>query len=348
MILRSAMAAAALLTLSACDRGPAPVSETEAVSADTPEACPFRIAKALCQDEKLSGLYGRMKAELGAAAATVSAEGKKIIADNQAAWVEAQRLSCGVEKEAPSLTAEQQTCMESALTDRLNNAAEAVQKIGPFVFQRVEINKTTPVDKNSTGVAMLGDDAPNTVTADVDYPRIDGDTPVAQKFNSLVAQAPRFKAEDNTEESVKYKIAYAGPDLISVRFDMYDNTIGTAHPNTGAKAINFNIKTLAPLKAEDVFKAGSGWEDFLAARAAASVTKTLKAMDETYPAIAPAELRAAAADPANWAITDNALVLVFSEEAMGSHAVGQQEASVPWADLKRFLSPTAPAPINKS
>jgi hypothetical protein len=312
------------------------------------EACPFKIATALCKSEKLSGLYGKIKADFGQASAAVSAEGKKIMADNQRAWFEAQRLSCGADPNATTLTPDQETCMESALSDRIKNAASAVEKVGPFLFQRVEVSDASKVDQSALGIAGGLDDAPSTVTTDIEYPRIDANSPAAQKFNSLVAQRPRFKSGDNTEEAVKYKIAYASPDLISVRFDMYDNTIGAAHPNTGAKALNFNMKTQAPLKAADVFKPGSGWETFLATRASAAITKELKQQDETNPGVSAADLRPYVADPANWAISDQGLVLIFSEDAMGSHAAGRHETMLPWIELKRFIAPGAPAPMNKS
>jgi hypothetical protein len=198
------------------------------------------------------------------------------------------------------------------------------------------------------GIAAMSDDLPATVSTDIEYPRIDDKSPAAQKFNSLVAQAPRFKAGDNTEEAVKYEVVYASPDLISVRFDMYDNTVGAAHPNTGAKALNFNMKTQAPLTAADVFKPGSGWEAFLAKRAASDITGQLKQADPSNPAIGAAQLRPFVADPGNWAISDQGLVLIFSEDAMGSYAVGRRQATVPWPDLKRFVTPGAPAPMNKS
>lgn len=327
--------------LIACE--PKERAATSTAPAAEREACPFKIATALCKSEKLSGLYSRIKADFGQASAAVSAEGKKIMEDNQRAWFEAQRLSCGADPNATTLTPEQETCMESALSDRLKNAANAVQKIGPFLFQRVEVSNATKVDKS--GMTVLAEEAPDTVATDIEYPRIDSNAPAAQKFNALVAQQPRFKPGDNTEEAVKYKIAYASPDLISVRFDMYDSTVGAAHPNTGAKALNFNMKTQAPLKAAEVFKAGSGWENFLAGRSADAITKELKAADETYPGVSASDLRPYVADPANWAITDQGLVLIFSEEAMGSHAAGQHEATVPWSDLKRFIAPGAPVPV---
>ena len=78
------------------------------------------------------------------------------------------------------------------------------------------------------------------------------------------------------------------------------------------------------------------------------MTKILKGFDDSLPATAPGDLLSAVSDPGKWAITDKALILLFSEEDMGSHAVGGKEVAVPWSELKQYLNPAAPAPIKAS
>ncbi|MEJ0022466.1 MAG: hypothetical protein WDN76_02850 [Alphaproteobacteria bacterium] len=341
----TALAAMAMM-LSACDRGHE-VSHAVAPSADAStavvETCPQ--TSLLCRDPQLAAIRDQMKGALDKAASDVSAEGAKLLAQNQNQWLEAQRVSCGVPSGATTLTPDQETCVKSAIADRVKNAAQAVQKIGGFTFQRVEVNNAA---KASAADAAAAPGAPDTFTQEINFPRIDGDSPAIKKFNEVVAQRPRFSAGDATNETTKYQIAYAGPQLISVKFDYYDYSLGAAHPNTDAKAINFNMKTLAPLRATDVFKAGSGWENALAKKGAAGVTKILKDFDDSLPATDPADVRAAAIDPGKWAITNQGLTLLFSEEDMGSHAIGGKEVSIPWSELKPYLSPDAPAPIKAS
>jgi hypothetical protein len=304
------------------------------------ETCPQ--TSLLCRDPRLAAIRDQMKSALSTAAANVSAEGAKLLAQNQNSWLEAQRVSCGVPSGATTLTADQEVCVKSALADRVKNAAQAVQKIGGFTFQRVEVNNAAKASAEDLAAAP---GSPDTITQEIAFPRIDGDSPAIKKFNELVAQRPRFSAGDATNETTKYKIAFAGPQLISVKFEYYDFSLGAAHPNTDAKAINFNMKTLAPLRAADVFKPGSGWENALAKKGAVGVTKILKGYDDSLPATEPSELRAAVADPDKWTISDQGLTLMFSEEDMGSHAIGGREVMIPWAELKPYLNPTAPAPI---
>lgn len=339
---RLAALAAMAVCLAACERDKA--ADVVAPSADastaTVDACPQ--TSVLCRDPRLAALRDQMKTALSKASADISAEGAKVLAQNQNEWLEAQRVTCGVPAGAATLTPDQQTCVQGAIADRVKNAAQAVEKVGPFTFQRVEVNSAA---KASAQQLAQAPGAPDTITQDVAFPRIDGDSPAIRKFNEIVAQRPRFSKADATNETTKYNIAYAGSDLISVKFGYYDYSLGAAHPNTDAKAINFNMKTLAPLRATDVFKAGSGWENALARKGADGVTKILKGFDDSLPPTDPADLRAAVADPGKWAITDKALILLFSEEDMGSHAIGGQEVAVPWSELKQYLNPAAPAPI---
>ncbi|MES1202530.1 MAG: RsiV family protein [Pseudomonadota bacterium] len=341
---RLAGVAICILALQACDRTtPAGESAAPSMASGSVDACPQ--TSVLCRDPRLAALREQMKSALGKAAADVSAEGARLLAQNQNEWLEAQRVTCGVPAGAATLTPDQQACVQSAIAERVKTAAQAVEKIGPFTFQRVEQNSA---EKASAEAAAGAPGAPDTITQEIAFPRIDGDSPAIRKFNEMVAQHPRFSKSDATNETTKYDIAFAGPELISVRFGYYDFSLGAAHPNTDAKAINFNMKTLAPLRASDVFKPGSGWEKALAKKGADGVTKILKGFDDSLPATAPGDLLAAVSDPGKWAITDKALILLFSEEDMGSHAVGGKEVAVPWSDLKQYLNPAAPAPIKAS
>jgi hypothetical protein len=47
-----------------------------------------------------------------------------------------------------------------------------------------------------------------------------------------------------------------------------------------------------------------------------------------------------------WLVTERGLVLLFPPLSFGgSHADGSVEVTIPWADLRQYLNPAAPAPI---
>jgi uncharacterized protein len=344
----------AALALCACEpRKPSrpPPSSVAAGSAIAPsaapglEACPPGFSRALCLNRNLAALNNQLKQALRGAAARVSSEGVRILTRNQDDWLESQRVACGIDRAAAQLTKEQEDCIRGALSDRLKRAGQAVEKIGAYTFQRVEINESAPVDKSQPAAQALGELAPKAVMTAIAYPRLDAKSPTAEKFNALMKQTPRFQPGDQTEESVEYKIVYAGPDLISVRFNTYDMAVGAAHPNNAARAITFNMRTLARLSARDVFRPGSGWENYLTARSAQAINKALKDEDISAPTIAADAVRPTAIDPTFWLITEKALVVLFPPDTFAPAVLGGQEVTIPWKDLKRFLSPNAPAPI---
>jgi hypothetical protein len=350
-------AIALVATLAACGpKAPAGRTDPRAQGAPTPpparsaaatdtvlDPCAGRI-KGLCADPALAALAGQMKVALTGAASGVSGEGARVLADNQRSWLEAQRVACGVAVNAPTLAPVQQACLKAALTDRVKQAGGAIERRGPFVFQRVELNLSAPVTQRP-GVAALGAAAPTAVTRDIRYPRIDGDSPAISKFNAAVRQSPRFRPEDQTDETASYTIGYAGADLISVRFDMYDFTVGAVGPNRSMRAVTIDMRTGDALAAGDVFKGGSGWPDFLTRRAVRDLAAQLKQEDDTAQAPSPDDVRAAASNPSNWFITDKALVLLFPPLSLGSAVIGEHEVSISWRELRPFLNPNGPGPI---
>jgi hypothetical protein len=167
-------------------------------------------------------------------------------------------------------------------------------------------------------------------------------------FAARVQDATRFKRSDQTEETTTYQIGYASADLVSVRFDLRDLTIGAAHPNASVNAISFNMRTGARLSAADIFKPGVKWQDFLAARVARDVTKQLQGQDETARAIAPGDAHDAVANPNSWFVTDKALVLLLTPGALGPGAMDAYEVTIAWRDLKPYLNPQGPGPIKSA
>jgi uncharacterized protein YecT (DUF1311 family) len=332
--------------------GPKPAASTGAASTSTEspqvqlDPCAGKI-KALCVDSDLAPLSAKMKEALADAASKVSADGAQLLAKGQRDWLEAQRIACGVGADGAALTAKQENCLKAALAARVKDAKDAVERLGPFTFQRMEINQSDPVVETAAAQA-LGAAAPNVITRDIKFPRIDGDTPAIRKFNEAVKQSPRFKAIDQTEEQVTYKIAYAGPDLVSVRFDLYDLGLGAANPETTVRTVNFNMTTGAPLTANDVFAPNTRWADFLTRRALADLTAQLRADDETAQAPSPDYVRKALTAPDHWLVTNDALVIVFSPLDLGNAGAGTHEVSVSWRDLKSYLNPRGPGPIKNA
>lgn len=301
-------------------------------------------AQNVCQNHALAGIDGQIREALVAEAADVSPAGAQLLVQNQQRWRTAQLVECGVIDPDAAPNAEQQTCLESEFRARAADAANAVTEVGGYTFQRMELVDATPVTAEIASSSGLGDEAPAAVTREIRFPRIDGEqTPEIQRFNELVAQQPQFSLEDATNEVVDYQIAYAGPEVISVRFDLSEDTLGAAHPNNTTKAVTVMMREGRALTESDVFRADSHWQDFVTRRALADITQQFNEYDFRPPE---RDVRESATKPHLWLVTADALVILFPPYSFGGpYALGGAEVRIPWGDLRQYLNPGAPAPI---
>lgn len=294
----------------------------------------------VCANRSLASLDSQIRATLASRAAAVSEAGAQLLVQNQERWREAQRIACGIANADAQPNAAQQICLENRFRARAQEAASAVQSAGGYTFQRVEAFAATPMPRQ---LAAMAGAAPATTT-DIRFPRIDGpQTPQIQRFNALMAQRPQFRADQGANEVVRYEIAYAGPDLVSVRFNSSSDTPSTAQTSTNVKAVTVVMATGQALGAADVFRAGSGWEDFLTRRAIHDLAATYADYNFAPPE---RDVHETVTKPHLWLITEHALVLLFPPLSFGgSYDMGDTQVTIPWSELRRYLNPNAPSPI---
>jgi hypothetical protein len=306
-----------------------------------------QFAQRVCADETLAALDAEVRETLVAESANISDAGAALLVANQARWRDAQRVACGILDPAATPTPEQLACMTEEYRTRAEEADTAVQDLGGYTFQRMELVDAVAVSAEVASASNLGDEAPVAIVRDIRFPRIDGQqTPEIQRFNELVAQSPQFRLDDATSEVVDYDIAYAGAELISVRFNIATETLGAAHGANTSRAVNVVMTEGRPLAASDVFRAGSGWEDFLTQRAIASITRRFREDGFTPPE---RDVRESATKPHLWLITEQGLQLMFPPYSFGGpYVLGGAEVVIPWTDLRPYLNPAAPAPIRPS
>ena len=301
------------------------------------------FAQQVCENRPLAELDGQVRATLVAESAAISDAGTTLLIQNQNRWRDAARVSCGIIDQAATPDQTQQRCLEAAYRARAQDAQTAVQEVGGYTFQRMELVDATPVTAEIA--SSMGSSAPVAVERNIRFPRIDGpQTPEIRRFNELVAQQPQFSLGDATNENVSYIIAYAGPELISVKFVISADSIAAANATNTVKAVTVVMGDGGRLLTEtDVFRAGSGWQDFITDRAVARIAREFP----DYPQFPPRrDVFETATKPHLWLITDQGLVLMFPPLSFGgSHADGGIEVTIPWADLREYLNPAAPAPI---
>ncbi len=218
-----------------------------------------------------------------------------------------------------------------------------MQEIGGYTFQRMELVDATPV--TAEVASAMGSSAPVAVERDIRFPRIDGpQTAEIRRFNDLVAQQPQFQLGDATNENVNYIIAYAGQELISVKFIISADSVAAANATNTVKAVTVVMSDGGRLLTEsDVFRSASGWQDFITDRAVARISSEFSDYANFPPR---RDVYETATKPHLWLITERGLVLMFPPLSFGgSHADGGIEVTIPWTDLRPYLNPAAPAPI---
>jgi uncharacterized protein len=340
-----------LLSLAACGDNSTGASKTEQSSAahiaaalDTCAQASSGFAHNVCANRSLAALDSQVQRTLVTQSENISDAGAQMLVRNQARWLEAQRIGCGVADANVALTADQSRCIESQLRARAQQVRTAVQQIGGYTFQRMELVDAAPVTPSMAQASGLGADAPAAIVRDIRFPRIDGrQTPEIQRFNDLVAQQPQTTFDEATNEIVDYQIVYAGPELISVRFDMSQDTLGAAHPNGSAKAVTVIMGAGRELTEADVFQPNSGWENFITQRAVAEIGRQFHDDGFTPPQ---RDVRETATKPHLWLISERGLTLLFPPYSFGApYVMGGTEVTIPWADLRQYLNPAAPLPI---
>ena len=340
---------ALLLALAACGDNSQGANKTEQSSAahiaQALDSCAHpqgAFAQNICANRALAALNLQVERTLVAQSANVSDAGAQMLVRNQARWLEAQRVGCGVAD--ATMTADQSRCLESELRSRAQQVRTAVQQLGGYTFQRMELVDAAPMTPAMSQQTGLGADAPAAIVRDIRFPRIDGrQTPEVQRFNDLVAQQPQTTFDQATNEIVDYRIVYAGPELISVRFDMSQDTLGAAHPNGSAKAVTVIMGAGRELAEADVFQPNSGWENFITQRAVAEISRQFHDDGFSPPQ---RDVRETATKPHLWLISEQGLTLLFPPYSFGApYVMGGTEVTIPWADLHQYLNPAAPLPI---
>jgi hypothetical protein len=301
------------------------------------------FAQRVCENRPLAELDGQLRATLVAESASISDAGTTLLIQNQNRWRDAARVMCGIIDETAQPDATQQRCLEAAFRARARDAQNAVQEVGGYTFQRMELVDATPVTAEIA--SSMGGSAPVAVERDIRFPRIDGpQTPEIRRFNELVAQQPQFQLGEATNENVDYTIAYAGQELISVKFIISADSISAANATNTVKAVTVVMSDGGRLLTEaDVFRADSGWQDFITDRAVARIAHEFPDYANFPPR---RDVYETATKPHLWLITERGLIMMFPPLSFGgSHADGGIEVTIPWTDLRPYLNPAAPTPI---
>ncbi|HEY1836752.1 MAG TPA: hypothetical protein VGG36_03790 [Rhizomicrobium sp.] len=182
--------------------------------------------------------------------------------------------------------------------------------------------------------------------ASVSYPQIASPDAAAAKWNALVMKTANTVFDDQGVDDfdtsdISYAIGTASAKLISVHFDLYENTAGTAHPTIALADMNTIMPQGVPLKASDLFKVTPQWKAFMAKQLGAAFTKMAE-MSLSDAGITNDTVTSQATNPKYWFIDTKGLTIQTGDLVQAPNS--DIEAAISWAALKPYLVANSPAP----
>ena len=294
--------------------------------------------KLICADPKLAAADEAIARDLSAAQRPLSPAAKQGLQEVQQSWLRFIDTLCGTTgTDIPPAAKDRETpaaCLARRFEVRLRQLEHATVVSGDLVIARNERFSARP-----------SDDRFGFGERDIAWPQIDRPKNAAERlWNAAVRRRIDAIAKPEPQiiedRALDYRIASAGPLLISTVILDYRYPHGAAHGGEAIRGFNWLLESRRELATGDLFAPGQAWPDALAQLAFAALQQKIE------PAMlfikSAAELRKSVVKPENWAIEPDGLGLLFQQYEVGPYVIGHPEAMIAWPQLKPLLA-THPA-----
>jgi len=332
------------LVLFACLTGP-PAQAAETVRVKTASmSASFDCGHAsspqerlICGDPELSALDSQLGKTYSAKRTLLSPKGAELLKSSQRSWLRYISTVCAPEgPDAPS-RAESKTCLKDEYTDRLEDLQGVAKRVGPYLFNRVDLYAVEPSGDNTgskTGFSVQH----------VSYPQIDNaDSPelVAWNQQNVRSLSSANDCDDSsTDCDINYELGIATPHLISVEWTHSTYFHGNAHGSWDVETKNTVISTpLRPLSESDIFGPGTAWVGPLKERLWRKLLESgWRPPENQSEDDIKSQLEDSFVSPDAWFFTTEGLRISFAAYEGGCYACTPQPITLTWADLKPLLS----------
>jgi uncharacterized protein len=313
--------------------------------------------KAICASPELSKADDEMAAAYRRAFDATPAEMRDLVRGDQREWLGLLPKYCPAARPDRDQTLGQ--CLLLQYQPRIKELQGLVQQEGGVTFVRRAITRTVPEKTEDAGPSWQA--MPGYATLSASWPVAVSSAPEWQAWNGAILDAaqhilksddasatkqsslPDWIAEGGEDNTVEVVLGAVSPHLVSAHVE------GTwwrgAHPSENYMELNWLLKEKRPLKADDLFRAGSGWEQFLYNGCDKALHRQLdSAIGQNYqnwlePGKVASALQEVVNAPENWRINASGLSVMFPEYAVAPRAMHPEPVSIPWSDLKTFLQP---------
>ncbi len=295
----------------------------------------------ICRDPVLSDLDTQLGRIYQERKAVLSQHGAELLQNSERNWLHYITTICplivpanGDSQRNPNI------CLKQNYQERLNQLARVGQKIGPFLFLRIDFFAAEPATDNTGSRSGF-------YIQHVAYPQIDNSaSPEAEAWNkgnvrNLSEGDDCGQGDDDTD----YDIGYASQKMISVQWSYFMYCHGTPHGMFWGETKNFVLAlTPRPLNEEDVFGPTDQWVGPLQKIFWDALRKNGWSPPGNQAENVKADIEDNVIQPSRWFFTKEGLKVYFNAYEGGCYACTPDPVIVSWEQLKPLLSPTAVVP----
>jgi len=308
------------------------VQPTAAASFDC-ELAKQPLEELICGDPDLSALDDKLAATYKATLAKLDAQSTQTIKTSQRAWLKFLRGYCEATDRASWTTAE---CVEMEYETRISDLSDTLTVQSGFTILQVAESQVIKIEAGPTYPAETGHH--HIVYSQIISPQ----TPETARWNQVNqtwARTERMDEEQNPHVEVSAIIRATLPNFVSVEKSVY--WMGAAH----MWGLYWNENTLLPtgeeLKADRIFKADSGWQSFLAARAFENIEPQPGDLEVT-----PGLIENLVQEPESWTIAADTLTVNVDPDSSYGRGYPDTDVVYAWRDLKPYLRSDLPIKLN--
>lgn len=294
----------------------------------------------ICRDPELSTLDAQLGKIYREKLVVLSPKGADLLKDAERSWLRFISTICGPEANSQP---DQRDCLNQAYTDRLEALAKVAQKVGPFVFNRIDLYAAEPSDDNT------GSD-PGFYIQHVSYPQIDNaDTPELVAWNQknlLSLSSDSYCDSSPNDYDIGYELGIANTHMISVEWDHSTYCHGTPHGFWDVKIWNTVLSAhLRQLAESDIFGPGTAWAEPLKERLWRKLLESgWRPPENQSEDDVKSQIEDDFVNPDEWFFTTEGLRISFTAYEGGCYACTPQPITLSWAELKPLLSGRSIAP----
>ena len=297
--------------------------------------------RVICGSGVLSELDGQLGRVYAARRALLSADGRALLQISERNWLGYVATVCPLSAPGQAgVRRKAEDCLQGRYQERLAQLTEVGRRMGPFVFNRVDLFAAEPAADDGGQVA--GFDVQH-----LSYPQIDAPMSAAARAWNTQNARSLGKGDDcgQGDEDTSYVLGLANARLISVQWTEYLYCHGTPHGMFGVKTQNIVLSpSFRQMTVQDMFGPDDGWMVHVQALFWDALRKKGWRPPANTVALSKSEIDSAVVRLDRWMFAPDGVSVGFSAYEGGCYACTPPEVTVSYGDLRPYLLATAPVP----